>query len=210
MNITAASLPLRAESRCQSRGCGSGALATERPSCFSVTSELLPAGTLIVGAGLTFAAQVYRERFTSSRERETRNAEREVARDAFQRETLLELQDAVLAVLRSTADIHSYQRRVYAETQRYADSPEPKELLTPNQEANAQASRLLQRVIDDDLRQAIRTLQKRCAEILMHRHLRPEGSDRDMARQAEADFTSMAIESAELENRLGLVLRNLL
>jgi hypothetical protein len=43
----------------------------------------------------------------------------------------------------------------------------------------------------------------------MPRHLRNELSDAASVRQAEADFAQMATESAELENRLGEVLRGL-
>jgi hypothetical protein len=173
-----------------------------------MTSEWLPAVALGVGAAGTFAAQLIRERFTSGRERDARAAEREVARDTFQRETLLELQDAMLRVLQNAAQLHLHNGRVYSETGRYARDYYPTELSDESGDVMAIASRLRQRVLDDDLRQRIWDVLHLCTE--MTRPTLATEADAVAKDRADAAFIRLASANAELEHHIGTVLRELL
>ena len=173
-----------------------------------MASDLLPAITLAVGAAGTFAAQLIRERFTSGRERDARAAEREVARDAFQRETLLELQDAMLRVLQNTAQLHLHNGRVYSETGRYARDYYPTELSDESSSVMAVASRLRQRILDDDLRRGVSDVLSLCIEMTnptLGTEVAAAAKDR-----ADAAFSRLASANAELEDHIGSVLRALL
>ena len=170
-----------------------------------MTSEWLPAVTLAAGAAGTFAAQLLRERFTSGRDREARRAEREVARDAFQRETLLELQDAMLRVVRTTTLLRINHRTVYASNGTYAREADPPGMSEEFREAVAIAARLRQRVLDDDLRQRMQDVRGLCTQIVSP----PETGETDeqAARRAEDESNRLAHEYSDLEDHLGEVLR---
>jgi hypothetical protein len=174
-----------------------------------MASDLLP--TLTFGAGVvgTLAAQAWRERWIAGREREARTAEREVARDAFQRETLLELQEAILRVVRSSSQLRLHHRRVYAQKGTYAQGSEPPGLSEENREAMANATHLRQRVLDDDLREHVRVVQRLCADMTAPLQLTGE-SDEEAAGRADAQSIQLAHEVNDLEERLGKVLRTLL
>lgn len=174
-----------------------------------MTTELVPTITLVLGAAGALGAQGLRERFTSSREREARKAAREVARDAFQRETLLELQDAILRVVRNTTQLRIHHRAVYASTGRYARDPDPPELSDENREVMAITTRLRQRVLDDDLRQHVREVQELCTQITMPPQVTGE-TDEQAAQRADPASVRLAHDYNDLENRLGRVLRALL
>lgn len=185
-----------------------------------MSSDLIPAGALVVGGLLTIAGGVVREQYTSRRDREARAADRElahearaaerhVARVAFQRDTLLELQDAVLRLMRNTALLHIHHRKVYWENRTYAREKDPPELSDENREANAAVNRLRQRVLDDSLRQDVRAVQELCTQITMPTQLTGE-SDDEAARRANEQNVRLAHEYTDLENHLGEVLRALL
>src|SRR5438105_955053 len=93
-----------------------------------MSSDWFPAVTLAAGVLGTLGTQALRERWTSGREREARQAEREVARDAFQRETLLELQDVIVEMTRVTMKLHLHHRQSFAQSGRWSRDPEPDDL----------------------------------------------------------------------------------
>jgi hypothetical protein len=174
-----------------------------------VSSDLVPAGALVAGGLLTLAGGVLREHFASGREREARNAEREVARDAFQRETLLELQDAILRVVRNTTQLRIHHRTVYADNGTYAREFDPPELSDESRLAMVAATRLRQRVLDDSLRKRAGDVQTLCTHITMPPQLTGE-TDAEAAERADAQSLQLPQEYNELENHLGRVLRTLL
>ncbi len=185
-----------------------------------MSSDLIPAAAVVVGGLLTIAGGVVREQYTSRRDREARTADRELAREgraaerdvarvAFQRETLLELQDAILRLMRNTALLHINHRTVYRENHTYAREKDPPELSDENREANAAVNRLRQRVLDDSVRQDVRVVQELCTQIIMPIQLTGE-SDDEAARRADEQNTRLAHEYDDLANHLGEVLRALL
>jgi len=172
-------------------------------------SEWLPAATLAAGVVGTLGGQGLRERFTLGREREARKAERDVTRDAFQRGTLLELQDAIQRVIRATNLIRTHHDNVYASDGTYARELDPPELTDGKREAMAVATRLRQRVLDDELRQRIRELQELCTVIIYPPSLTGL-TDKQAARRADEMSFRLAQEYNDLEEHLGRVLRALL
>jgi hypothetical protein len=190
-------------------GPGPESSAAPATTLLSMASELIPAVTLALGAVGTLGAQGLRERFTLGREREARTAERQVARDALQRETLLELQDAILRVVRNTSQLRIHHQIVYASKGTYARELDPPELSDENREAMAITTRLRQRVLDDELRQHVRDVQELCTQITMPPQVMGE-TDEQAARRAEEASGRLARDYNDLENHLGRVLRTLL
>ena len=172
-----------------------------------MSSDLIPVASFAAGVVGTLGAQGLRERFTTTREREARTAEREVARDAFQRQTLLELQDAILRLVRSTTQLRRHHRAVYAEKGTYARESDPPGLGEEHRDAMANTTHLRQRVLDDDLREHVRAVQELCAQITMPP---PGDSDQVAARRTEEAQIRLAHEVNDLEDRLGRALRALL
>jgi hypothetical protein len=171
-----------------------------------MASELVPVVTFALGAGSTFAAQIIRESRTSSREREARQAEREVARDIFQRETLLELQGATIELLRCTTKLHLHQRTSFAKTGTWDVSGQPDGLAEAGMSAAATVSRLRQRISDDELRADIRQLQELCVGAYGAKLGIP---DYVAARGADGAFVALGPANEKLEDRIGVVMRAL-
>lgn len=173
-----------------------------------MASEIVPA--LALGAGVvgTWAASGWRERSTGRREEAARDAERQVARDAFQRETLLELQEAMLALIRSAALVRLKRVIVYRDTGRYGRDPDGEELSQSNLDANGRVSRLQQRVLDDDLRAHIRRVHEMCSRLI--ELPAPELDDADLARETQRTSIELAHAFRALEEHIGRVLRDLL
>lgn len=170
-----------------------------------MSSDLLPAAALAIGIAGTIVTQ----RFTTSRDREARKAEREVARDAFQRETLLELRDAMLRLVRNTTQLRIHHQAVYASNGTYARELDPPELSEENREAMAVTARFRQRVLDDELRQRAQDVRALCTQITMPPQATGE-TDEQAAVRAEAETIRLAHEYDDLENHLGRALRALL
>jgi hypothetical protein len=185
-----------------------------------MSSDLVPAAAVIVGGAFTIAGGVLREQFTSRREREARTSERELAQEAraaerelvraaFQRETLLELQDAILRLVRNTTQLNHHHRQVYAENGTYARQFDPPDLSDESRLATAAVTRLRQRVLEDGLRQRVRDVQELCTQITMPPQVTGE-TDAQAADRAGAQSIRLVHEYAELEDHLGHVLRSLL
>lgn len=185
-----------------------------------MSANLVPAAAVVVGGAFTIAGGVLREQFTSRREREARTSERELAEEAraaereivrttFQRETLLDLQDAVLRLVRNTMQLNIHHRRVYAENRTYARELDPPALSDESRLAAAEATRLRQRVLDDDLRLRVRDVQALCTQLVMPPQVTGE-TDAQAAERADGQSIRLAHDYADLEDHLGRVLRALL
>jgi hypothetical protein len=173
-----------------------------------MTSEWLPAAALAAGVAGTWGAQVWRERQTSDRESRAREHERQVASDAFQRETLLELQEAMGAAMHTTTQLSAIHRRAFNHTGRYGRDPDPDELDIEGRDRMGHLSRLKARVLDADLRQRVTHAQN-----LMVRATMPALADQvdaEVARAAELAYFDSLNALSEAEVRLGEVLRALL
>jgi len=173
-----------------------------------VTSEWLPVAALAAGVVGTIGGQGLTGWLAWKREQGARSAERDVARDAFQRETLLEIQGAVLDVLRASSQLHINHKRVYRGTGKYARASDPEEMAEKQREAMARASQLRQRVLDDSLRTSIRELQELATEATGPPLLTL--SNEDAARRADETFIKIAHDQAAFQEQLGVVLRGLL
>jgi hypothetical protein len=172
-----------------------------------LSSDWLPAATLAAGVLGTLGGQGLREWRTSGREREARRAERQVARDAFQRETLLELQDAILEMVRLTSKLHIYHRRVFAESGRWSRDPEPDDLAEAHRLTIARMAALKQRVLDGELRAELGHLQEGCAEITEANF---GEDDAWAAERASQRWIALAHANRGMEDHLGRILRQVL
>jgi hypothetical protein len=114
---------------------------------------------VVVGAVVTGYVTLRQTQLATAREREARQAEREQARkdvrDAFQRENLLALQDAVMDMRKATTD--EFERKLANEKDAgywyTRDFGEP--LPADWTEADMRVSKLRARVFDDDLRSLV-------------------------------------------------------
>jgi hypothetical protein len=172
-----------------------------------VTSEWLPAATLGAGVIGTIGAQGLTAWFASKREEGARAAERQVAREAFQRDTLLELQDAVLEMVRVATKLYISHRTVFAQTGEYARTPDPADLDEAARTSMALVAKLGQRVVDDELRGAITALQTRCGEVVA-----PNFGDDDAQAKTQATrrWSALVFANTAFNDHLGSVLRRVL
>lgn len=174
-----------------------------------VTSEWLPAATFAVGIVGTLGTQALRERSTGKREQAARTAEREIARNVFQRDTLLELQDVVRRLVENTLELLLHRSSVFEETGRWARDPYPNELSAASGSVTADMTRLRQRILDDALRQRVLDVQHVVGDI--NRPTVLMESDDKAKDRAWATFTNQFITgNAALEDHVGEVLRGLL
>jgi hypothetical protein len=174
-----------------------------------MAADWLPAATLAAGVVGTLGGQGLKEVLTAGREREGRAAERDVARDAFQRDTLLELQDALLALMRNTAQLHNHHVQVYRTTDRYSRDPDPDGLSEDNRLAIAGVNRLAQRVLDDELRAHVKAVRDLCAEVTRPAQMQT-GTEADIAERAEQAWFRLAAEGTRIQDHIGEVLRGVL
>ncbi len=174
-----------------------------------MVSDWLPAATLAAGVVGTLGGQGLREWFTWKREESARTAEREVARGAFQRDTLLEIQDVVVRLLVNTLESLVHRGRVFEETGRWGRDLYPDELSKATGAVMADMSRLRQRILNDDLRRRLLVVQDLVTEIN-----RPplQAAHDDAAKQQAFDtfVRQLLPANAALEDHLGEVLRALL
>jgi hypothetical protein len=113
-------------------------------------------GTFL-GYAVAFGSEYLRGRQTLTREREARKdarqAAREDARDAFERETLLQLQDAVGALMRNTARVQIEDEKEYRRTGKWGRLMLPEDLGgEPTIQLSRDVQRLRVRLLDDRLR----------------------------------------------------------
>jgi hypothetical protein len=104
-----------------------------------VTSVRAPA-RVIAGAAGALGVQAMTSGSAWAREEAARTAAREVARDAFQRETLLELQDAMLAQIQNTTKIHLHDSRAFRESGRFGRDSLPEGLNLASAEVSVRRS----------------------------------------------------------------------
>jgi hypothetical protein len=120
------------------------------------TTGWLPVLTLVLGYGLKSISDWVEHRRTSEREREARAATRKdqqvERRIEFQRKTLLELQDTVMDVARTTGSMHVKDLTEYRESGKWQRQLFPEDLAEQNRLAHARMAMLASRVRDDTVR----------------------------------------------------------
>jgi hypothetical protein len=167
------------------------------------TSSWFPVLTLLLGYATKSLTDWLEHRRNTRREREAREAVRRdqlfERRTSFQRQTLLDLQEASMQLARSVGAIHHQDKMAYRSTGKWSKQLLGDELSEGNRLAQARTGLLGARVRDDTIRELIDKLKTYSAEVI--NSPTPEDSER-----AES---SMTVVFDELNQRIGEVLRKL-
>jgi len=162
-----------------------------------------PVFTLLLGYAVKAAADWLQHRRTSEREREARNAAREdhlfERRTAFQRQTLLDLQDAMMDLVRTTGEMHHHDVVSFRQTGKWQKQLFSEDLAEANRLANARTSMLAVRVRDETVRNLVTEVKNHSTKAAMCASL--EEGDRALG--------AMGIEFDSLNRRIGEVLCDL-
>lgn len=158
-------------------------------------------------AGLGFLAlRVLDARKDERTYRRKKAARREARRDKiiekrneFQRQTLLELQDAVQQSIRDTAELQLHDIRAAREGFEWRKNSFPHELSERTRLTNVQTMRLGVRVRDEQIRLLLSTFRKCCTNVQFATN--EQASERQMSESSD--------KFAELNDRIGQVIRQL-
>lgn len=153
----------------------------------------------IAGAAASIATTVIASRNAASLQSMAAATEREEKARAFQRETLIELQDALHDELRAVALVYMTDEAAYQESGTWGKKMLGEELNNRVHLAGRRTLLLSERVADDDLRGHIKSLRGRLTEVQMAR-------DVAVAECAHAAAMDMGISVME---HIGQVLRSL-
>lgn len=152
---------------------------------------------VVLGGVLTGAVSLWQAQLMTKREREARatlrEQERKDRRDAFQRETLLALQDATHVVLRL---LHVEEERRSIEARTSGTSCPPQHYQPAWGEALQQTSRLQARIFDDQLRPLVREFRGHAGDAF--------------AANTEAEISAELAKALELNRRMNLRIGELL
>jgi uncharacterized coiled-coil protein SlyX len=118
-----------------------------------------PAVTTILGFVTASLLEFFRDQRTTQREREARKATKQAQllekRTAFQRETLINLQDAITKLTRTTGRMSHLNEIHYRETGRWEFFPFPEGLSDESLQANVMVTVLISRMRDPGLRELV-------------------------------------------------------
>lgn len=175
----------------------------------TVPPELLPWLVVLgaVGTGIGFVlatiAEWFRAKWQTDREREARELARQRLVDDrradLQRETLLALQEAMQALVRTIGQIQHANEMEYRGTGRWGNGLLPEDLSDRNLAAGQSVSKLRQRVLDDELRARLEQFLQAAAAI---------GLTHDEA-EGQTAFYRVVTAQERVTTRLGEVLRSL-
>jgi hypothetical protein len=168
------------------------------------TDYWLPLATLVIGFGGASINEWLRDRRQEKREASAREAERalrrEERRDEFQRQALLELQEAGVDLGRSVAKAHRHDLREQRESgKEWAALRLGRELDEENRLASLRARMLEERILDDELRDLVQQYIELSNEVLVA----PSEA------VAVAEFGALLSSNASMQARLGILLRQL-
>lgn len=140
--------------------------------------------------------------------REAREAARQDARDAFERDTLIELQDAIAALMRNTSQIHLENEVEFRKSGSWGRRTLPEEIGGEPQGSRARNfERLRVRVLNDELRNLCEQWWSYAAKSMVPA-LREEG-DQDARLRATADWERSTAIFSEVMEKVGSRLREL-
>lgn len=163
----------------------------------------IPIATLILGYVGSLVTESFRDKRLATRERLASEAEREEfrtrRRDDFQRETLIELQDALLEVARQAGDLYHWDLKQHRETGQWGRNPSPSDMDEIARRAHAKASALRVRVLDDELRKLVDEMTRTAVMIALAKSPIDAGGL----------LHEMSDKLVEVNERLGALLRNL-
>lgn len=165
-----------------------------------------PVVTLVLGAAGGYLADAMRDSRAAARDREAAERAREQARDAFQRETLIELQDWVATLGRATAGLHREMALNLRHSGGFARS-EASEWEGPMRDAGSNVLRFCVRVLDDETR----ALAEEFSHQAMLATMGPIDSEDDnmAALRASAAWERLPDVGPRLNDRIGELLRSL-
>ena len=159
---------------------------------------IIPLITLIIGWGLSQLGVV----FSNIREEKTRKLARteklEDQRVSFQRQTLLELQEALSLLARATGRIHHEDMITYRKTGLWQKHHITEEWNQKEYEANVRTNVLMVRVADEELRKRVEKMRMITGHITISKT--PE--------EAEQSFVEAIQIWDEVNDHLGRVLRS--
>jgi hypothetical protein len=164
---------------------------------------LVPVFTLLLGYGTKYLQDWSQDSRVSKRERETRRALRQDAiaerRTQFQRQTLLDLQPALLDLARQAGKMHLHDLRDYRTTGVFHSQAYPDDVNEGCRAATALTSMLAVRVNDDKVRVLISAFKSAASDI----------GGAESPDDSDSDFHTMSTLFVELQERIGVVLREL-
>jgi hypothetical protein len=162
-----------------------------------------PVLTLILGYALNSVSEAVRHRRAVEREREARNAETQMKaferRITFQRATLLDLQDAIMNLMRTSGAMHHKDHMTFKQTGQWQKQLYGEELSDANRLAMARTTMLTVRVRDGKVRELVARLKGYTADALISKT--PEKSD--------AAAYEMSVVFEKLNEQIGELLREL-
>ena len=169
----------------------------------TVPSVLLSVFMFFIGFGTKWFEEWYRHRYQAAREKEARHdARREqlLWRQAdFQRQNLLDLQDAVMRLARTSGQIHHHDSMAAKQTGSWGRNFAPEGVSEAHRDAQATTTVILVRIRDKKIRTLTQELKAHCASA-------------GIAESESASLKSMISmnDTFELLNeRIGDLLRNL-
>jgi hypothetical protein len=167
------------------------------------TSSWFPVVTLLLGYAAKSLDEWLGYRRNARREREAREAVRRdqvfERRTSFQRQTLLDLQEAAMQLARSVGAINHQDKLAYNSTGEWSKQQLPDDLSEGNRLAQARTGMLGARVRDDSIRELLAKLKTHSQETISS----PSREDSERA------LKSMALAHDELNQHIGEVLRKL-
>jgi hypothetical protein len=154
------------------------------------------AGTLVLGAGIAFVADARQNGWLDRRERVAAERHDERERRAFERATLIELQDWLAKLTRATGAIHHADEMEFRSSQRWGLPTG--EWSDRQSEAIVNVNRLRVRLPDADLRAQVEEFTSICIAATMGRMAEMSHDEaREMAVQARTDAMPLGIRLSE-------------
>jgi len=157
-------------------------------------------GTLLgafVGATSSIAATAISSRNAFRLQQSTKEYERAELARAFQRETLLSVQEAVQDLMRSVAKVHLADEAAFRETKQWGVNQLPDDLAENYRILSQRAHALAVRIADDSLREKIQEVRAKAGCITSAKSYT----------DATEQFTALTFEYTRTMEHLGSVLR---
>jgi hypothetical protein len=166
-------------------------------------SVWLPIATLIFGYGVKSFEDWIQHRREMAKDRETRRAtrhdQRVASRITFQRETLLQLQDAVQKLARATGRTNHLDEMAYRQTNQWRREQLPEDLNEGYFVASTQTALFSSRVRDDAVRQLVERFRTVSTDAIL-------AETPANARRQLQDLMGL---SNELHSRIGKLIRTI-
>jgi hypothetical protein len=162
-----------------------------------------PVATAFAGYAAGFVTEWFRDSRTARREREARAEKRaddlRARRAEFQRQTLLDLQEAMFQLARAAGTLYHQDVMTFRKTGVWGRQLVSDEVSEGHRAALARTDMLVARVRDEDIRHLVGQLRTRSGEVSTSR------SEAD----AEGNIAAMMAAQEQANQRIGEVLRSL-